>query len=378
MLLFARIGFTAGAVALFTLGLLTVVQSPDWSEWRLAVVAGEFGHWFALVALAMAFGTWFSRGGQTGWALAVIVLSFSAGLLLLKPIVQARGIAQHLPAQLERDFGQIALKRPAVSLAGLGAASPVAVRPTNYVYAEGLTLDFYPATGRSAAPCVVVIHGGGWNAGDRGQIAHFNHWLVGRGYAVAAIDYRLAPNFPWPAQRADIAAAIGYLKSHAASLGIDATRLVLLGRSAGGHLAEAAAYLDADPAVRGVVALYAPADMHLAWELARDDDVINSPLLLKQFLRGTPHQERALYDSASPIQFVGKSTPPTLLIHGQLDTLVWHRHSERLAGKLSEAGVKHSFVSLPWATHGFEYNLNGPGGQLSTYAIEWFLGAVTR
>ena len=67
-----------------------------------------------------------------------------------------------------------------------------------------------------------------------------------------------------------------------------------------------------------------------------------------------------------------------MLLHGQLDALTWHRHSERLAARLAEFGVPHAFVSLPWATHAFEFNLNGPGGQLTTYAVEWFLAAVTR
>jgi acetyl esterase/lipase len=246
------------------------------------------------------------------------------------------------------------------------------------VYSGELSLDFYRAVGRANAPCVLLVHGGGWDSGARGELPQFDHWLARRGYAVAAISYRLAPEFRWPAQREDITAAIAFLKSHAAALGIDATRLVLLGRSAGGHLAEATAYTAPDPAIRGVVALYAPADVHFAWEFSRDDDVLKSPQLLKQFLGGTPETARASYDSASPIRFVGKSTPPTLLIHGRLDTLVWHRQSERLDQKLTEAGVTHAFISLPWATHAFEYNLNGPGGQLTTYAIEWFLAAVTK
>jgi acetyl esterase/lipase len=65
-------------------------------------------------------------------------------------------------------------------------------------------------------------------------------------------------------------------------------------------------------------------------------------------------------------------------MHGQLDALVWHRQSERLAQRLTDAGVPHVFISLPWATHAFEVNVNGPGGQLTTYAVEWFLAAVTK
>jgi acetyl esterase/lipase len=50
----------------------------------------------------------------------------------------------------------------------------------------------------------------------------------------------------------------------------------------------------------------------------------------------------------------------------------------RLDARLAEQGVPHVFVSLPWATHAFEYNLSGPGGQLTRYSVEWFLAAVTK
>jgi acetyl esterase/lipase len=118
--------------------------------------------------------------------------------------------------------------------------------------------------------------------------------------------------------------------------------------------------------------------MNFAYAYAREDDVLKSPQLLRQFLGGTPETARAAYDGASAYLHVGPATPPMLLMHGELDTLVWHRQSERLAGKLAGAGVPHAFVSLPWATHAFEFNLNGPGGQLTTYSVEWFLAAVTR
>jgi acetyl esterase/lipase len=57
---------------------------------------------------------------------------------------------------------------------------------------------------------------------------------------------------------------------------------------------------------------------------------------------------------------------------------VWHRHSVRLEARLAEFGVPRVFVSLPWATHAFDFNLHGPGGQLTTYSVEWFLRSVTR
>jgi acetyl esterase/lipase len=363
---------------LLVLSLLVVLKSPDWSYWPLALIAGEFGHWLALLAFASAAAAWIFRGGHPVAFGCIAMAGAVAGMLLLKPVVQARALSRDLPAKLTQSFGAVKIERTAFTLGGLLGGRPEPVTPRALVYSGELSLDFYPAFNRANAPCVIVVHGGGWNGGSRAEIPHFNHWLARGGYAVAAIDYRLAPQFRWPAQREDITAAVAFLKAHASALGIDASRLVLLGRSAGGHLAEAAAYTRHDPAIRGVVALYAPADVHFAWEFSRDDDVLKSPQLLKDFLGGTPEAVRANYDEASPIRFVGQTTPPTLLIHGRLDTLVWHRQSERLDRKLTEAHVPHAFVSLPWATHAFEYNLHGPGGQLATFGIEWFLAAVTK
>jgi len=125
-----------------------------------------------------------------------------------------------------------------------------------------------------------------------------------------------------------------------------------------------------------VASFYSPYDMPFVWSIARPDDVLNSVKLLTQYLGGPPDGERvAWYESASPERLVRGpgSTPPTLLVHGALDQLVWHRHSERLEARLAEARVPHYFLSLPWATHACDFNLHGPSGQLIDYALRWLL-----
>jgi acetyl esterase/lipase len=362
------------------IGCLTVVKSPDWAPWTLAVFAGEFGHWLALLVLVIGGVAWGTRGGHGTLAGVTAVVSAVAMLMLLKPTMQALTVGRSLPGQLEQTFGPQNIGRPAFSVGAFFQSDPKPVRVETIAYSGDLMLDFYHPVrpDNRPAPCVLVVHGGGWDNGKRDEIAPFNHWLARHGYAVAAITYRLAPKFTWPAQRDDILAAVAFLKTQAAALGIDATRLVLLGRSAGGNLAEATAYSATDPAIRGVVALYAPADMIFAYAWARDDDVLKSPQLLRQFLGGTPETAPVAYSGASAYLHVNKTTPPTLLVHGELDTLVWNQQSVRLDKKLTEAGVPHTFVSLPWATHAIEYNLSGPGGQLTTFAVEWFLAAVTK
>ncbi|MEY4938491.1 MAG: hypothetical protein RIQ93_226 [Verrucomicrobiota bacterium] len=368
---------------LFALSTLTVFKSPDWSQWRLAVLAGEYGHWLALASLGLAAAAWSSRGPGLASAAGLVLLGLAATGFFLKPTIDAWSVARTLPGKLASALGRVAIGRDAFSAAGWVEPGPTGVTPVTHVFASDLALDLYPAArtaeGSSRPPaCVIVVHGGGWDSGDRKQLPLLNRWLAGRGYAVAAVSYRLAPKFIWPAQRDDLLAAIAFLKANAARLGVDGTRLVLLGRSAGGQIVEAVGYAMKDPAIRGIIGLYAPSDLHFGYAHAREDDAIKSPNLMRQYLGGPPAVAAAAYDSASALQHVTSSAPPTLLLHGRNDTLVWHRHSERLQARLAEQGVPHAFISLPWATHAFDFNLNGPGGQLTTFAVEWFLAAVTR
>jgi acetyl esterase/lipase len=155
-------------------------------------------------------------------------------------------------------------------------------------------------------------------------------------------------------------------------MGIDASRIALLGRSAGGHLALLAAYTLNDPAIRGAISFYGPTDLRWGWEHPANKLVIDSRATLNRFLGGTPADSAATYETASPVNYTLQAVP-TLLIHGARDELVSVHHSEMLAEKLQRRGMPFVFVELPWATHGCDYFLRGPCGQISTWAVERFL-----
>ena len=374
------------AVLLSALALLTLIRAPDsMLMWKLAILAGEFGHWLVLVALGVALAVGLGLSG--GLRVVGLALCLFAVVGFLRPVFGACRLAATLPEELREAFGPGVRTAPAFDWGQLyhGRSVPAAQRTTEIFSRPAgleLKLDFYcasavPDTLQRPRACVVVIHGGGWDSGDRTQLAEWNSRLVAQGYAVAAISYRLAPQFIWPAQRDDVLAAIAWLKSNATRLGIDPARFVLLGRSAGGQLATAVGYGAHDPAIRGVIALYAPHDMPFTWSVSREDDALNSIRLFRQYFGGAPDtaERQTLYESASGQWLARADSPPTLLVHGALDTLSWSRHSERLVGRLRELGVPCYFLPLPWATHGFDFNPDGPGGQLAEYAIEGFLAA---
>jgi acetyl esterase/lipase len=264
----------------------------------------------------------------------------------------------------------------------IGIACP-AVEQKSAVYSSPLgnplSLDLYmPPASRIPAPAVVMIHGGAWRAGNRTELPRINQYLSSRGYLVASVDYRLAPDCKFPAAKEDVRAAVAYLKEKADTLNLDPRRIALIGRSAGGHLALLDAYAANDPSIRGVVAIYAPADLVWGYEHPSNPGVLNSTVVLEDFLGGSLGRIPRAYHDCSPINFITAASPPTLLIHGERDDIVYIHNSEQIAQRLRESGVPHYFLRIPWGNHGCDANLNGPGGQLSVYAIERFLAAVFK
>ena len=207
------------ALVLAAVSLLTVVRAPGWMwAWKLTILVGEFGHWLALLALVLGWRAWVEPAGPVrDLTLVLAALAFAC---LLRPVFRARRVGERLPAEIAAAFGGGAGPGPAVDLRRLfrqRAPAPAAVLTEVFARPDGqeLKIDFYaPPLARDPArrpPCLVVIHGGGWDGGDRKQLAAWNSRWAARGYAVAAISYRLAPRWIWPAQRDDVLAAIAWL-----------------------------------------------------------------------------------------------------------------------------------------------------------------------
>jgi Esterase/lipase len=283
---------------------------------------------------------------------------------------------------LPRSLAGAPARDKPISLATLFKKPPSPeVRMTTMTYAtragKALLVDVYRRDGAlPAAPVVVAIHGGSWRTGTRADLPALNNYLAARGYVVASPEYRFAPEFPHPAASEDIATLVSFLKANATQLGIDTTNIVMLGRSAGAQLALLYAYTAKDPGVKGVVSFYGPTDQKWGWDNPSNPHVYNSAETLKEFLNGDPTTRADAYRTSSPLNYVDANTPPTLMIHGTMDPLVSVKQSARLDSAL-HARVAHLFIELPWGTHGCDYVFNGPCGQISTYAIERFVAAVT-
>ncbi len=324
------------------------------------------------------------RSGARRVSLVVTVLCAATVAASLVPLVQAlkAASAEGVSLSLPRYF------------AGPAFATDLSPETVTYAHPAGekLKLDVWQPPGDSsqnprknfdageARPAVVVVHGGGWRAGVRGEFPLWNAWLAGKGYVIFDIDYRLSPPPTWKAAPADVRCAVGWVKENAGRYGVDPERVALMGRSAGGHLALLTAYTKSpaspvpgcdarnvrDTGVAAVAAFYAPTDLARLSSLGYLGG-------MDGFLGGARKAIPGRYRLLSPLSHVSSGDPPTFLAHGGGDQIVPPEESELLAGRLREAKVPHRLVELPWANHTFDFLWGGWGSQITRSSLEEFL-----
>ncbi|MGY5738476.1 alpha/beta hydrolase fold domain-containing protein [Vibrio antiquarius] len=246
-----------------------------------------------------------------------------------------------------------------------------------------IKLDLYTPSVESNTqyPLLVWVHGGAWKRGSKDAIPEKNPLLLqsvlNEGYALASVDYRLSGEaiFPQPVQ--DINDALNYLYDNAEKLGIKADNVVIMGRSAGGHLAgfigaTNSAYNQVDfyeppkYKVSAVVSFFGPTDL---LELSnKGGKKTSKKSSVSRFLGDIPNNIPKLAKKASTTSYVNENTPPYILLHGTLDKRVPLSQSEILKAKLDEhrvtnqlfieEGVGHSapvFDTEKYVTHVLDF-----------------------
>jgi len=237
---------------------------------------------------------------------------------------------------------------------------------------EAQKLDLYlPETPADRPlPLIVHIHGGGWRGGSKFPCPVVG--MVPQGYVVASVEYRFSQKALFPAQIQDCQAAIRWLRANSGRYGIDPGHIGVIGASAGGHLSALVGTTGGTKAfaplggneeqsdkVQAVCDIYGPTDFGTVMQQAADDRNVrtiftfNSPsdpysLLIGASLEGNKDKT----DAVSPVQYVSKDSPPTLILHGTHDALVPFAQSEELAAALKEKGVAVWLQALPGSGHG--------------------------
>lgn len=205
-------------------------------------------------------------------------------------------------------------------------------------------LDVYRPQGEGARPVVIFFYGGAWQEGERAQYRFVGRALARAGFVAVLPDYRVHPEVRWPAFLQDGAAAVRWVREHAAELGGDPGRIFLMGHSAGAYNAAmlaldrrwlGAAGLDPARDVAGWIGLSGPYDF-----LPIVDPVVQ-----------TIFGAREAWPVTQPIAYVTAGAPPALLLHGTGDTRVRPGNSERLAARLRAAGVPARLATYPDLGH---------------------------
>lgn len=310
---------------------------------------------------------------------SMMVLLIVAAVIAVRPLTQFTRVAAIASAQLGTEHAPPRYSL-LTALRGLPSSSSVTERSIRYDAANGapLTMKLYALRDDAVRPTVVVIYGGAWRDGDATQCEDVSRALAARGFAVAAIDYRHAPQFHYPAHLDDVRRSLALLRDSAAAWGIDPHRLALLGRSAGAHLAELSAFSPGDVPVKAVIAIYSPYDLVEGYRDLPSPDPIKVRTVLSEFLDGTPDNQLERYQAASPATYVRAGLPPTLLLFGGKDHVIKPSFNREAAAALRAVHVPVVAIELPWADHGFDMAPGGLGSQLAFAVIADFLDRELR
>jgi acetyl esterase/lipase len=248
------------------------------------------------------------------------------------------------------------------------------------------------STTAANAPVIYYVHGGAWTFGDkREQGRPMLHEFVRRGWIVVAINYRLAPRSPWPAQIEDVTRALGWIKQNIATYGGDPDRVVVAGGSAGGHLASLLALSADDPtwrpaelsectdwSVRGALSFYGVLEMSGDEAHWRGLGRALRRLLTQRVVQLPYEGNEPLYAALSPYERIKPDSPPFFVVQGTNDTLVEVNVARAFVTKFrAVAFAPLYYVELPFTQHAFDLTAS-PRTSATTRAAVAFAESVTR
>jgi acetyl esterase/lipase len=238
------------------------------------------------------------------------------------------------------------------------------------------------------APVMIFLPGGAWVHGGRILQGYaLMSDMAEMGWVCLSIDYRVAPNHPWPQHITDVKTAIAWARANVDKFGGDRNFVAVAGTSAGGHLAALAGLTAGDPemqrelpegsdtSVDAVVGIYGRYDWEdkSTVERARFVDFLERVVVKRKIAR---HPE--IFRRASPIARIHADAPPFLVIHGSGDTVIPVQQARDFVQKLrGESRSVVGYVELPGAGHGFDMTDGARTGSTAT-AIGLFLNEVHR
>ena len=372
--------------------LATVVPPFSMLLFPASIGGTELAPIFLVIGALAAGLAWPAAPGQRRWRGTALVLATLVSLLALRTLVQVPATIARTETAMNAAFGEpyaqtahrpTAVRTTPINLVEVfsGLRLPAVVVDTDHVLStvagETRRADIFQPLGAGPHPVVIAIHGGAWSSGTPREGTTCHRALAASGFLVVAIDYRLAPTTRFPGQLEDVRSAIAWVKAHARDYGADPTRIALLGRSAGAQLALLGAY-EKDSGVRAAVAFYSPVDFTEGYHHPSVPDPLDTRQVFSDYLGGSVDELPERYREASPLSHADQPRPPTLLINGGRDHLIYLSFGEALAKRLGNHGTAVALIDLPWSEHAFDAIPHGLGGQLALHHVERFLWTVLR
>ena len=228
-------------------------------------------------------------------------------------------------------------------------------------------LDIYhPHESREGGyPVLLQVHGGAWMIGEKEQQAQpLMYHLAQRGWLCVAINYRLSPRAVFPAHIEDVKKAIAWIRQHIGEYGGNPDFIAITGGSAGGHLSSLAAltpnrqewqpgFEDVDTRVQAAVPFYGVYDFLDRYEIRPEMSM--EGMVADRVMQCSLQDNRALWESGSPLTHVNEEAPPMFVIHGTHDSLVWVEEARTFVSALQAVSAQPVvYGELPGAQHAFE------------------------
>lgn len=252
-----------------------------------------------------------------------------------------------------------------INISGIGQVQDTVKYPMNYIAQKDVVyvkvgdwegrLDIYfQNESKSPCPLVINIHGGGWNHGTKESQKGFGSFFK-NGFAVANVEYRLVHQGTAPSAIEDVRCALLYLIRNAKEFNIDPNKLVIMGGSAGGHLALMTGLLnkdsrfDANCGQSNPFKIVAIIDKYGISDLS--SKALNKAKMIQNWL-AVYKDDLEFTKSVSPIYYVAKDSPAIFIVHGNADEVVPYSQSEELFEKLKSVEVKTEFITIENGGHG--------------------------
>ncbi len=216
---------------------------------------------------------------------------------------------------------------------------------------------YYNPTATTPTPIIFNIHGGGWNKGVKEAQGGFDMFFK-MGFAVVNVEYRLSQQATAPAAVEDVRAAMLYVVKNAKKLNIDVNKIVVMGGSAGGHLALMCGLLQHDRRFDGkykrvkkytIAAIIDKSGITDVWDWAYGKSKTSKSATM---WLGEKAKDSLFAQTVSPIYYVKKTSPPTYIVHGDADPVVPYQQAINLKNKFDEVGAKSVFKTVPNGLHG--------------------------